>query len=452
MLSVFRFLLPIVGLLLVTGCATHPTPSPHSHGDLAHGDMPHGEHPHLANPHEAPHKVAAPLPGDDAEPAPTGNGSALSPYRNLDELAEGELIHVPTGRNVDVEQMMAVAADSRVVYVGEMHTNLEDHEAQLKVIRAMHRRHPGRLMIGMEMFAHDAQPTLDQWVAGTLSKEAFLRLWYRHWSEDYDYYGPILEFARDNHIPIIALNATREEKRKVSTGETVPPKRDEEWDDPYHQAYMAAIFGGHAHGGDRYYRVQVLWDDTMARRIATALTEHPDKHMVVLAGGGHIQYGFGIPRRLFAKLPVSYTTIVPITVSMPADRDDLVMDVEVPELPLPYADFVWALPYRDLADQKIRLGVMLDVSGDRLRVTAVMPGSAAERAGVMVDDRLLSLDGHDVPEMADLKAALAQAKVGENGTLVVARNGERVALSVAYRRAGENHGNGNAENDHRHDR
>ena len=442
--SVLRFCLSIIALLLVSGCAGQRA---FSHGD-AHGV-------HAGNPYAASHAASADNTGATAggDAQPVGNGSALSPYRDLDTLAEGELIHLATGRDVDFEQMMTVAADSRVVYVGEMHTNLEDHAVQLKVLKAMQQRYPGKVMIGMEMFAHDAQPELDQWVAGTLPKDAFLRLWYRHWSEDYDYYRPILEFARDRHIPIIALNATRDEKRKVSTGEVVPPQEDE-WDDPYHQAYMAAIFGGHAHGGDRYYRVQVLWDDTMAQHIASTLTApgNADKRMVVLAGGGHIQYGFGIPRRLFTKLPVSYTTIVPITVSMPEDRDDLVTDVEVPDLPLPYADFVWALPYRDLAEKKIRLGVMLDVSGDGLRVTAVMPDSAAAKAGVMAEDRLLSLDGHNVPEMADLKAALAQAKVGETGTLVVDRGGERVTLSVAYRRAGDIHGNGKGETGHIPDR
>jgi predicted metalloprotease with PDZ domain len=160
--------------------------------------------------------------------------------------------------------------------------------------------------------------------------------------------------------------------------------------------------------------------------------------MVVLAGGGHIQYGFGIPRRVFARLPLSYTTILPITNALPEGRDDLIMDVEVPDLPLPLADFVWSLPYRDLSESQLRLGVMLDRhKTDGLWVGSVMAGSAADEAGVLAGDRLTMLDGASLAELVDLRVVLTEAKPGQVGTLVVMRGEETVSLPLTYRTAAE---------------
>ncbi|MBI5135972.1 MAG: ChaN family lipoprotein [Nitrospirae bacterium] len=383
--------------------------------------------PALAAAHGHPEPSGAvPEAGDGPD------GSASSPYADLDHLAPGTLVHVPTGRGVDFDQMMAVVADARVVFVGEMHTNLEDHRAQLQVLEAMQRHHPGQVVVGLEMFTHDAQPELDAWLAGTLSNEDFLRAWYRNWSEDYAYYAAILEFARDNRIPLVALNATREEVRAVSNGSTAPDAADPL--DPYHQAYMKAIFGGHSQGGDRYYSVQLLWERTMAANIAAALAApgNAGRHMVVLAGGGHIQYGFGIPRQLFHMVPVSYATILPITVTLPEARDDLRMDVDLPDLPLPLADFVWSVPFADLEGTRIRLGVMLDTKRDGLWVREVLPGSAAERAGVLAGDQLLRLDGTNLGEMVDLRVVLAGVVAGQRGKLVVARAGQEKELDLPY--------------------
>jgi len=211
--------------------------------------------------------------------------------------------------------------------------------------------------------------------------------------------------------------------------------------DPYHTAYMAAIFGGHSHGGDRYYKVQTLWEETMAQGVVNALSapENENKHMVVLAGGGHIQYGFGIPRRVFLHAPLSYSTILPITVNLPEDRDDLRMDVEVPDLPLPLADFAWSVPYRDLAGQQIRLGVMLDRKRVEagLWVAAVMDGSAAADAGVQGGDQLLSLDGISLTGLVDLKVILTGVTAGSYGTLVVSREGAELVLNLPYRTTAE---------------
>jgi uncharacterized iron-regulated protein len=398
--------------------------------------------PHPAPP--APEPAADPSPPAAAEAAPapapdTTAGDAASPYRDLDAIPPGVIVHVPTGREMTFEQMIDVAADARVVYVGEMHNNLADHRIQLRVLKALQARHPDGLMVGMEMFATDAQPALDDWLAGRMDAAAFLTLWYGNWSEYYGYYKDILDFIREHHIPLVALNAPRARVRAVSRGEEALPKA---WDtdDPYHRAYVGAIMGGHGHGGGSgFYNVQVLWEETMAQAAYEALTapETKGRHLVMLVGGGHIQHGFGVPRRLFERLPTSYVTILPLVQEIPEARTDLRMDVDVPEVPLPVADFVWADRFADLEASRVKLGVRILPDTGGMRVAEVEPGSAAEAAGVRPDDLLVSLDGRPLDGMVAVQVALTLAAPGTTGTLGVERDGERLTLSVPYRTRGE---------------
>jgi len=410
----------------------------------AHG--PGGHHAAVPPPAEAtaPAMDGAGDQGERGDAGDTGDavtfpGDAASPYRDLDAIPPGTIVHVPTGSELTLAQMMDVVGDARVVFVGEMHNNLADHEAQLAVLTEMERRHPGGVMVGMEMFARDAQPDLDKWLAGGMDPEAFLTLWYRNWSEYFGYYDPILRFVKDHHIRLVALNATQDEVHGVSQGMTEPPG-DWRREDPYHKAYMDAVLGGHVHGeGQHFHAVQLLWEETMAQAAYEALTSPAgkDKRLVVLAGAGHIQYGFGIPRRLFERLPAAYATIVPLPKDLPVDRPDLEMEMQEPDLPLPVADFVWADHFHDLEETRVKLGVQILPDAGGMRVMDVMAGSAAEWAGVKVSDLLVSLDGRPLADMVGVQVALTLALPGGKGRLVVERDGERLTLDVPYAPGGQ---------------
>jgi uncharacterized iron-regulated protein len=416
-----RRLGPALGLAaLLAGCA---------HGAVAPA-------PAAEAPGAAPESAAA--AASDNAPA----GSPASPYRPMDSIPPGTIVHVATGREVTFDQMMDIIGDDRVVYVGEMHNNASDHEIELRVLKALAARHPGGLMVGMEMFSRDAQKDLDDWLAGRMDPDRFLHLYYDNWSEYYGYYRDILEFCKASDIPIVALNADTDEVRATSRGERNRPEdwAAEGWDgkDPYHHAYLDAVMGGHGHGAPgRFYAVQLLWEETMAQAAYDALTAPwgKDRQLLVLAGAGHVQYGFGVPRRLFNRLPVSYATVVPFVQELPENRSDLRMDVEMPQFPLPVADFAWAVPFKDLEAGRVRLGVRIEPDEKGLRVTEVAHGSAAETAGVKAGDILVDLDGRSLTDMADVQAALTLAHPGGRGTLVVERAGAQVRLTVPYRTA-----------------
>src|SRR5262249_11935757 len=156
------------------------------------------------------------------------------------------------------------------------------------------------------------QGALDDYLAGKIDAEELVEKseWEDRWGYSFELYRPILEFARAHQIPIIALNAPDEITSTVATKGFEGLSDDERASLPdldlsneQHRELMREVFGGHhahAHAGtfENFYAAQVIWDETMAYEIARALGEEGAPHrVVVLAGDGHIRFGYGIPSR-----------------------------------------------------------------------------------------------------------------------------------------------------------
>ena len=107
------------------------------------------------------------------ETEPFGVPNAGSPYINLEKVKNGTIIHLPTGIEVTLDQMIDAVSGSRVIYVGETHDNLEAHRVQLEIIESLTQRYPGRISVGMEMFRRSAQERLDLWLRGSLPDSDF---------------------------------------------------------------------------------------------------------------------------------------------------------------------------------------------------------------------------------------------------------------------------------------
>jgi uncharacterized iron-regulated protein len=391
---------------------------------------------------------AQPPPGHP--PAPSASTAISpdlgeSPYRRIDGLAEGTILHVPTGVELTRSQLVDLLAGARIVYVGEAHNNVRHHRIQLDILRALADRFPGKVAVGMEMFQRPSQPDLDRWSHGELDEPAFQTVWYENWTEDYDYYRDILTFIRDRRIPLLALNASERTARALAEGGPSALPADErplipdiDTSDPFHRRQMETVFGAHAKGAgfEAFYRTMLLWDETMAQTVAEFVTSPAgrDKTLVVFAGGGHVAHGFGIPRRAFRRAPVPYVTVVPHTriADAPADRPDLVMNIEPVTLPLPVADIVWATGYEDLEGSKVRLGVRIEPGNGGVVVNGVEADSAAARAGVREGDLIVAVDGEAVRKPVDLIRRIRARRPGDHASLGVARGPQTLTIDVSW--------------------
>lgn len=253
-----------------------------------------------------------------------------------------------TYTNQDILQQLVKA---RIVYLGETHDSLEDHQAQLTIIREMQRQNP-KTAIAMEMFQRPFQSVLDGYLAGKLTEEQLVEQteYNQRWRFPWEYYAPILRFAKENKLPVIALNTPSEVTRKVAsqgleslTAEDkkhIPPISEIRTDNAEYRQLLLEVYQQHqkaAQGNstafERFLQAQVLWDETMAESIAQFVKANPDYQVVVLAGKGHIIYGYGIPSRVERRLGVGNVKVRSILFHSPTDTP-LSADKSI-------VDFVW---------------------------------------------------------------------------------------------------------------
>ncbi len=297
------------------------------------------------------------------------------------------------------------AAKKKIVYVGEYHDRFSHHNVELEVVKALAQKNP-KLAVGMEMFQRPFQKTLDDYLSGVIDEREFLKRteYFKRWSFDYNLYKPILDFARTNKIPVVALNLRREITEKVSKGgmdslsdeekKEVPPEMD--FSDQEYRDRLKQVFGEHksreGKNFDFFYQSQILWDETMAQSIDEFLKKNPDYRMVVIAGGGHLSRGSGIPKRAFRRNGYEYAIIL-------SDAD----------VERGAADYIVYPPSLDGVTAP-RLMAMLEEKDGKVGITAFSRESPAEQAGLKIGDVLVSLDGAPVKSVEDIKLALFYKK------------------------------------------
>jgi serine protease Do len=82
------------------------------------------------------------------------------------------------------------------------------------------------------------------------------------------------------------------------------------------------------------------------------------------------------------------------------------------------------------------LGVAPDESSDDARIGRVIPGSAAEKAGIQVGDLILKLDGHELKEYAELPALIRSREPGDEVEIEVRRGEETLKIEATLGRFG----------------
>jgi len=373
-------------------------------------------------------------------------GQIESPYRDPATLERGEILHLATGRLLTESELLDYLSHYAVVFLGENHDSVEDHAVELAVLKGLERRFPGGVALGVEMLSRPDQESLDAYLSGTMEEGAFIEVWEDSWGPDtFAYYRKIFRLAREKKIPVLALNAGRELRdavRKKGLAGVDPEQAEQlpeiDLEDPFYHAFLEAMLAGHGPGGgstEALQQVQLLWDETMAQTAADFLasSEGSGKRLVVIAGGNHVRYGFGIPRRLFRRVPVPYAIVETYIAEVSQDTRGALMDVEVPELPMRPADIYWAIRYDNLAGERVKLGVLIEPAEEGgARVVGVIPGSPAEAAGIRVGDRIVSAGGDAVRELTDLTRKVSEYERGETGTVGVARGDEIIELEVTY--------------------
>ena len=226
-------------------------------------------------------------------------------------FAGGVITRMSDAQPVSFSQMIADEATSDVVFIGETHDNDAHHEMQLDVIRSLWAK-KNTIAIGLEMFQADNQKQLDDWVGGRISEQNFKPIYARNWSYDWSLYRDIFIFARDNRIPMIALNIpkeivfkvarqgfaslTIEEQKNLPSGVTCDLNKPQT---EFLKKTFQEVFKHEARGNIFTYfcEAQAVRNNGMAMIIDSDQKKHPGRKLVALAGTWHA-VKHGIPERL----------------------------------------------------------------------------------------------------------------------------------------------------------
>ncbi|NPA25073.1 MAG: PDZ domain-containing protein [Deltaproteobacteria bacterium] len=372
-----------------------------------------------------------------------------SPYVDPATMRKDEIIDLPTGVRLSRDQLFHLLSCDRIVYVGEGHDNIYDHQVELTVIKELHKRFPDRIAVGFEMLARTNQEKIDLWLAGKISDDDFIRLFAEDWGVyDYIYYRDIFTYLKAEAIPVRGLNVSRREKAEFMQAMMKKPAKPGGADrklpqipeipaDPYQEKALRAMFAGHAEGHgsiDLFLKVHQLWEETMAETIVSYLTSPAgkDKLMIVISGEFHVARGYGLPRRVFQRYQEPYSILLTTTPEALYENEPRRMEVDFPELPLYLGDYLWCVPYRNLKDRQVRLGVGLKpvASGSGVEIVMVEKESAAARAGLEVGDRIVSFAGRVPKDALDISLVLLKKQKGDKVTVEIERAGKRREIEI----------------------
>ena len=332
-------------------------------------------------------------------------------------------------KTATLSTLMESLAQERVVYIGETHTAYEDHLLQLEILKGMQAQQ-GNLAIGLEWFQWPFQEHLDAYLAGEIPEAEMLDKtgYYERWRFDYRLYRPIVAYAREKGIPLIALNAPAELTSAISSAdnealsgelhEMLPDSYD--FSDTDYRRRLESFYSEHPDSGgsfEGFLQVQLTWDESMAQRVSEYLKSDPDNRMLVLAGSGHVEYRSGIPARVTRRTGVRGKTVL-----MPKYP---VSDKRV-------ADYLLLAEPAVLPESGV-FGAFLDTKGDGIVISDFTESSTGSKAGMQKQDRILAIDGEAINNYADLKLAMLNKGPGDEITVELERpaeSGEPERLSL----------------------
>lgn len=114
----------------------------------------------------------------------------------------------------DFESMLAELSRADTVLFGEQHDSAPAHRLELAILEGLARRR-GNVVVSLEMFERDAQPLLDDYLAGRVDEESFLKA-SRPWPNYAKDYRPLIEFAKAKGWRVVAANVPRRFASQVS--------------------------------------------------------------------------------------------------------------------------------------------------------------------------------------------------------------------------------------------
>lgn len=252
-------------------------------------------------------------------------------------------IYDATGKAASMEDVLAALDRVEVVCVGELHDDAAGHAFEMELLKgalahasaADGKSKQRGLALSLEMFERDVQIVLDEYLRGLVTEKHFLSS-SRPWNNYQTDYRPLIEFAREHNLSVLASNAPARYVNRVSRLGTNSLKdltgAAKEWlaplpYEPASHAYAAkfnqlmnssGMNGGaqgsasSPHGNAFLLDAQSLRDATMAYAITQQLKRQASALLIHVNGNFHSEERLGVPEQILHYRPKTRTLVITI--------------------------------------------------------------------------------------------------------------------------------------------
>ncbi len=243
---------------------------------------------------------------------------------------EYKIIDSKLNVEVELEEMVKSLSDYDVIFFGEFHENRILHSLEFELLKMFHSNNKN-LIVSMEMFERDVQPILDKYLSNEISEEEFLKN-SRPWPNYETDYKPLIEFAKENKLMVVAANIPRryanmiskqglnaldslsvEEKKFVTKNHIV-------FEDEYKERFIKTMKEEMAHSSkmpkgmkmnfDLIYAAQCIKDDTMAESILKFQRIPPRRKVIHFNGDFHSSKHLGTAQKIQVLEPMLKIAVI----------------------------------------------------------------------------------------------------------------------------------------------
>ena len=248
---------------------------------------------------------------------------ALSPAAPLPSHVRGKQLHgkivdMQTLRIIPFNTMVRALASARVIGIGEEHYHPDIQAFELQLLQALDQQSPESLALAMEFLERDAQQTVDDYTTSTIDLDTFHERIAAGPSFQ-RYYTPLVTYARQKHMPTLAMNVPRRIARQVAksglqatltdldaTDRTYVPPDLPDIPTRYQTYFLDAVTAHHPVEDQQavtFTEASFIKDVTMAHVISRFLEQHPHAMVLAIAGRFHLDYGIAIPALIEQQRP-----------------------------------------------------------------------------------------------------------------------------------------------------
>jgi uncharacterized iron-regulated protein len=279
---------------------------------------------------------------------------------SLPTLYDVQIQDPSTNKTVSVDQLAQALKDADVVFIGEYHGNHGSHWLQAQLQAALHKQRPAQVL-SMEQFTRDKQSVLDQYLNSEIGEVALIKQGVA-WPNYKASYRPLVEFAKQHQLPVIAANAPagvvrcigrqgRDYLAKLDKAERQQIASQPFLNNAQYQTAFQAVMHGPAQPAkssskassalSNSYLAQLSRDNTMAESILNAHQRYPKHQIIHVNGAFHSDNHLGTVALLKQRNPS-----LNIKVVSPVQTPDLEAKYQgkVPKKLGDYLYFVQPLP------------------------------------------------------------------------------------------------------------